>query len=195
MVRDHINHYLRCGADSLPFFHGLIDQWLGFNVQAVRLFDDRLCLIEKIDQRPRPWQRFLNLLKLCFAETGRVPDEFNKSVFKHSLTLLVAAAIMHWLTTITPKRRHMLGFLRLSASRCHDQFRAWIQSSCGRNRLINIGRPIMSPRAGVAFIARPFGRNRHLDRPHTTTVHVEWSSGAVHDLLRDHNLLDALEAG
>jgi hypothetical protein len=34
-----------------------------------------------------------------------------------------------------------------------------------------------------------------LDRPHTAAVHVERSSGAVHDLLRDHDLLDALEAG
>src|ERR1700733_16040569 len=31
--------------------------------------------------------------------------------------------------------------------------------------------------------------------PHTTAVHVQRSSGAVHDLLRDHDLLDALEAG
>ena len=51
MVRNHINQDLRRGADSLPLFHGLIDQWLGFNVQAVRLFDDRLCLLQKIDQR------------------------------------------------------------------------------------------------------------------------------------------------
>ena len=49
MVRDHINQDLRRGADSLPLFHGLIDQWLGFNVQAVRLFDDRLCLVKEID--------------------------------------------------------------------------------------------------------------------------------------------------
>jgi hypothetical protein len=92
MVRDHINQDLRCRADSLPLFRGSIDQWLGFNVQAVRLFDDRLCLLQEIDQRPGPWQRFLNLLKLWFAETGRVPDEFNKPVFQHSLTLLVATA-------------------------------------------------------------------------------------------------------
>ena len=92
MVRDHIDQYLRCRADSLPLFHGLIDQRLGFNVQVMRLFDDRLCLIEKIDQRPRPWQSFLNLLKLCFAETGRLPDEFNKPVFQHTLTLLVVCA-------------------------------------------------------------------------------------------------------
>jgi hypothetical protein len=109
MVRDHIDHYLRCRADSLPLFHGLIDQRLGFNVQVMRLFDDRLCLIEKIDQRPRPWQSFLNLLKLCFAETGRLPDEFNKPVFQHSLTLLVAAAIIHWLTTTTPSGGTCLG--------------------------------------------------------------------------------------
>jgi hypothetical protein len=57
MVRDHINQNLRCGADCLPLFIGLIDQWLGFKVQTVRLFDDRLCLIEKIDQ---PW--FLAML-------------------------------------------------------------------------------------------------------------------------------------
>jgi hypothetical protein len=44
-----------------------------------------------VDQRPGPWQRFL-LLKLCFAETGRVPDEFNKPVFQHSSTLPVATA-------------------------------------------------------------------------------------------------------
>src|SRR5271163_3781603 len=118
MVRDHVNQDLSCGADSLPLFHGLIDQWLGFDVQAVRLFDDWLCLIEKIDQRFGPRQCFLNLPKLCFAETGRVPDEFNKPVFQHSLTLLVAAAIIHWLTTTTPKRRHMLGFLRRSALLC-----------------------------------------------------------------------------
>ena len=38
------------------------------------------------------WQCFLNLLKLWFAETGNMPDEFNKPVFQQSLTLLVAAA-------------------------------------------------------------------------------------------------------
>ena len=36
---------------------------------------------------------------------------------------------------------------------------------------------------------------RRLDCLHATAVHVERSSGAVHDLLRDHDLLDALEAG
>ena len=93
MVRDHINQDLRCGTDSLPLFHGLIDQWLGFNVQAVRLFDDRLPSREDRSERPGPWQCFLNLPKLCFAETGGVPDEFNKPVFQHSLTLLVATAV------------------------------------------------------------------------------------------------------
>ena len=33
-----------------------------------------------------------------------------------------------------------------------------------------------------------------LDRPRATGVHVERSSGALHDLLRDHDLLDAFEA-
>ena len=36
---------------------------------------------------------------------------------------------------------------------------------------------------------------RRLACPHATAVHVERSSGAVYDLLRDHNLLDTLEAG
>src|ERR1700685_107774 len=90
MVRNHIDQNLCCGPNSLPLFHGLIDQWLSFNVQTVRLFDDWLCLIEQIDQRPGPWQRFLNLPKLCFAETGRVPNKFNKPVFQHSFALLIA---------------------------------------------------------------------------------------------------------
>jgi hypothetical protein len=30
-------------ATAMPLFHGLIDQWLGLNVQAMRLFDDRRC--------------------------------------------------------------------------------------------------------------------------------------------------------
>jgi hypothetical protein len=36
---------------------------------------------------------------------------------------------------------------------------------------------------------------RRLDCLHATAVHVERSSGAVHDLLRDHDLLDTLKAG
>jgi hypothetical protein len=59
----------------------------------LRLFDDRLCFVEKVDQLLGSWQCFLNLLKLCFAETGRVPDEFNKPVFQHNLTLLLATAV------------------------------------------------------------------------------------------------------
>ena len=35
---------------------------------------------------------------------------------------------------------------------------------------------------------------RRLDRPRTTGVHVERSGGAADNLLRDHDLLDALEA-
>ena len=93
MVRDHINQDLRCRADSLPLFHGLIDQWLGINIQAVRLFDDRLCLIEKIDQLLGSWQCFLNLPKLCFAETGSAADEVKKQMLQHNLTLLVATTV------------------------------------------------------------------------------------------------------
>ena len=36
---------------------------------------------------------------------------------------------------------------------------------------------------------------RRLACPHATAVHIERSSGAVDDLLRDHDLLDALKAG
>jgi hypothetical protein len=59
----------------------LIDQRLGFDVQALRLFDDRSRSIEKIDQRLGRGQRFLNLFKLCFAKTGNVADELNEPVF------------------------------------------------------------------------------------------------------------------
>jgi hypothetical protein len=72
-ARNHINQNLRCWADSLPLLHRLMDPWFGFNVQAVCLFDDWFCLIEKIDQRPGPWQRFLNLPRLCFAEPDACP--------------------------------------------------------------------------------------------------------------------------
>jgi len=43
----------------------------------VRLFDNRLCPIEKVYQRLGPWQRFLNLPELCIAETGNVTNELN----------------------------------------------------------------------------------------------------------------------
>ena len=36
---------------------------------------------------------------------------------------------------------------------------------------------------------------RRLACPHATAVHVERSSGAVHDLLRYHDLLDTIKAG
>ena len=111
MVRDHINQNLRCGADSLPLFHGLIDQWLGFDVQALRLFDDRLCLIEKIDQRLGPWQCFLNLPKLRFAETGNVPDEVNEPVLQHSLTSLGSDGAVNTHFN-QPRRRHTLRAVR-----------------------------------------------------------------------------------
>src|SRR6185369_9518959 len=77
-------------------------------------------------------------------------DEFNKPVFQHSLTLLVAAAIIHWLPTTTPKRRHVLGFLRGSALLC---LVVMISSGRGYNQAAAAlrhqhWRPIMSPQAG-----------------------------------------------
>src|SRR5258705_12838468 len=84
MMPDNIDQNLRRGADSLPLFHCFIDQRLSFCVQLVRLFDDRLCPIEKIDQRLARRQRFLNLPKLCIAETGNVTNEVNEPVLQHS---------------------------------------------------------------------------------------------------------------
>src|ERR1700688_2348597 len=85
MMPDNIDQNLRRGADSLPLFHCFIDQRLSFYVQLLRLFDDRLCPIEKIDQRLARRQRFLNLPKLCIAETGNVTNEVNEPVLQHGL--------------------------------------------------------------------------------------------------------------
>lgn len=90
MMRDHIDQDLRCGADRLPLLLSLIDERLSFSVHALRLFDNRLGPIEKINQRLGRWQRFLNLPELCITETGKVTNEVNEPVFQHSSTLLVA---------------------------------------------------------------------------------------------------------
>src|SRR5215831_18741375 len=90
MMRDYIDQNLRCGADRLPLLLGLIDERLSFSVQALRLFDNRLRPIEKINQRLGRWQRFLNLPELCITETGNVTNEVNEPVVQHSSTLLVA---------------------------------------------------------------------------------------------------------
>ena len=84
MIRDHIDQNLRCGADRLPLLLSLIDERLSFSVQALRLFDNRLGPIEKINQRLR--QRFLNLSGLHISETGKVTNEVNYPVFQHSST-------------------------------------------------------------------------------------------------------------
>src|SRR5262249_57493526 len=86
MMRNHFDQNLRCGADRLPLLLRLFDQWFGFSVKALRLFDDRSCSIEKIEQRLARWQGPLNLFKLCVAETGNVADELNEPVFHHGLT-------------------------------------------------------------------------------------------------------------
>src|SRR6516162_5892977 len=83
MMRDHIDQNLRCGADRLPLLLSLIDERLGFSIQALRLFDHRLRPIEKIDQRLGRWQRFLNLPELCITETGNVTNEVNEPVVQH----------------------------------------------------------------------------------------------------------------
>jgi hypothetical protein len=90
MMRDHIDQNLRCGADRLPLLLSLIDERLSFSVQALRLFDNRLGPFEKINQRLRRWQRFLNLSELYISETGKVTNEVNYPVFQHSSTLLIA---------------------------------------------------------------------------------------------------------
>src|SRR4029077_11796016 len=85
MVPDNIDQNLRRGADSLPLFHCLIDQRLSFCVQLLRLLDDRLRSNEKIDQRLARRDRFLNLPKLCIAETGNVTNQVHEPVLQHSL--------------------------------------------------------------------------------------------------------------
>src|SRR5215469_8634504 len=87
MMRDHVDQNLRCGADRLPLLLGLIDERLGFSIQALRLFDHRLCPIEKIDQRLGRRQRCLDLPELCIAETGNVADQINEPVLQHGSTL------------------------------------------------------------------------------------------------------------
>ena len=70
----------------LPLPLRFIDQRFGFSVQILRLFDDRSCSIEKIDQRLGRRQGFLNLLKLCVAQAGKMADELNEPVFQHFRT-------------------------------------------------------------------------------------------------------------
>ena len=79
---------------------------------------------------------------------------------------------------------------------CHDQFRAWIQPNCGGG---SYDRSINSDDRSSRHLLGGFYRSsirpyRHLDRPRATGVHVERSCGALDNLLRDHDLLDALEA-
>src|SRR5262249_21663411 len=97
-MRDHIDQNLRCRADRLPLLLGFVDQRLGFSVQALRVFDNRVCPSEKIDQRLGRWQRSLNLPELCIAETGNVTNEVNEPVLQHSSTLLPAT---YYLTRAT----------------------------------------------------------------------------------------------
>src|SRR5258708_10898996 len=91
MMRNHVDQNLRGRADRLPLLLRLIDQRFAFSVQALRLFDDRLCSIEKIEQRLGRWQGFLDLLELCVAKAGNVADELDEPVFQHCLTSLVAS--------------------------------------------------------------------------------------------------------
>src|ERR1700756_296437 len=94
MMPDNIDQNLRCGADSLQLFHCFIDQRPSFRVQLLRLFDDRLCPNEKIDQRLARRLRFLNLPKLCIAETGNMTNEVNEQVLQqHSLPSWVALSL------------------------------------------------------------------------------------------------------
>jgi hypothetical protein len=54
-MRNDVDQNLRCRADSLPLLLRFIDQRFGFSVQILRLFDDRSCSIEKINQRLGRW--------------------------------------------------------------------------------------------------------------------------------------------
>ena len=59
-------------------------------MECLRLFEERLCLNEKIDQRPGRRQGLLNLFQLRIAETGNVTNDFIEQVFQHSATVLLA---------------------------------------------------------------------------------------------------------
>src|ERR1700722_3219368 len=84
MMPDNIDQNLYRGADSPQLFHCFIDQRLSFCVKILCLFDHRLCSIEKIDQRLARRQRFLNLSKLCVAETRNVTNEVKEPVLQHN---------------------------------------------------------------------------------------------------------------
>src|SRR5262245_66447710 len=90
MMRDHIDQNLRCRADRLPLLLSLIDQRLSFSVQALRLFDNRLCPIKMVNQRLGCWLRFLNFPEFCITEPRNVTNEVNEPVLQHSSTLLAA---------------------------------------------------------------------------------------------------------
>ena len=128
-----------------------------------------------------------------------MPNEFSKPVFQHNFTSLVATAITHWLTSTTPKRRDTLGVLGRGALLC---LIVTISSGLGYNQTAAAVRMTVRSTATtdqvatywLVFIARPVRPYRHLDRPRATSVHVERSCAALDNLLRDHDLLDALEA-
>src|SRR6516162_780059 len=109
MMRDHIDQNLGCRTDRLPLPFSFIDQRFGFGVQVLRLFDDRSCPMQQIDERLGCWQGLLDLFKLCLVKTGKVADELNEPVFQHCLTSLVASRLLRGradsLTQPPPNRR------------------------------------------------------------------------------------------
>src|ERR1700739_2222617 len=88
MMRNHLDQNLRCWADRLPLLLRFIDQRCGFSIEALCLFDDRLCSIEKIDQRFGRWQRSLHLFELCIAKTVNMADELKEPMLQHCTTSL-----------------------------------------------------------------------------------------------------------
>src|SRR6516225_5265935 len=159
MMRDHIDQNLRCGADRLPLLLSFIDQRLSFSVQTLRLSDNRLRPIEKINQRLGRWQRFLNLPELCITETGNVTNEVNEPVVQHSSTLLVATNSRRatrpgegswWLSLCRPQERRADYpiFRRTKPSR-RLPMGASLICCLQRSRLHRSGSAVASPRSGL----------------------------------------------
>jgi hypothetical protein len=117
MMPDNIDQNLRRGADSMPLFHCFIDQRLSFSVHLLRLFDGRLRSNEKIDQRFARRERFLNLPKLCVAETGSVTMRSKSQCFN---IVYLASGFTHALNDLLhAAERERLGVLVFKLAKDH----------------------------------------------------------------------------
>src|SRR5262249_54929310 len=141
MMRNHVDQNLCRGSDRMPLLLSLIDQRFRISVQALRLFDDRSCPMEKIDQRLGRWQGFLDLPELCVVKAGGVPDELNEPVLQHCLTPLVRSRSLLARDDFSSNRHPSLAFC---LSRSFRKTGVHFSGSCSRLGLIN-GRLLPHP--------------------------------------------------